>query len=269
MKERVITSLALAPVIMVACLIRSAYPLFIVCLLVATLGFWELRQLVRQPKALPVLTLFALSVPFFGTEIQPNRDPVQLILYAFGFWVLGLAFLIAYLRKGRTSSAGADVGGLWIAMPLTCVLMLHRLEPMHSKSILHGAWPLLIVIPVWAGDICGMLAGRFIGRHALAPSVSPGKTWEGAIANLTGSVVTALLLCSVIADPKQVWKFAACGATIGIFGQLGDLFESSLKRRSGKKDSGSILPGHGGILDRIDSLLFAAPVASLVLAFFG
>jgi phosphatidate cytidylyltransferase len=265
--KRVITSLVLAPLVLAACVVGNPLFLFWLCLLVVTLSFWELRVMLAQPKALPVVTLFGLAVPFFGAQVQENRDPVQIILYASAFWIVGLVFVTAAARKGRTSSAAVDMSGLWVAMPMTCLLMLHKLMPHHAAHFGEGDYILLIVLPLWAGDIAGLLVGSKFGKHKLAPLISPKKSIEGAVANLLGCIGTSVALVPLIETTPHLVLHLVVGATIGIVGQLGDLFESWVKRTFGVKDSGSILPGHGGVLDRIDSLLFAAPVVCLELVF--
>lgn len=121
---------------------------------------------------------------------------------------------------------------------------------------------LLVFLPLWAGDTAAIFAGKAFGKHLLAPNISPKKTWEGAIANF--------LACILAAWGTAVWVGIApawgvlIGVITGILGQAGDLFESWLKRQAGVKDSGNLLPGHGGILDRIDSLLFTAIPTTLV-----
>ncbi len=141
-----------------------------------------------------------------------------------------------------------------------------------------------LLFVVWAGDTAAYYAGRAWGRHKMAPSLSPGKTWEGAIASVVGSVVIAAALfglatlmqepsnsevlswlqralpSAVLSYPDEIWYWLGLAAMINVAGQVGDLAESALKRSAGVKDSGNLLPGHGGILDRIDALLLAAPV---------
>ncbi len=265
MKNRILTSLVLAPIAIAACVLRTPYLLLSICLLVATLGFWELRTLLRQPKALPVLTLFGLAVPFFGTEIQANRDPIQVLLYAPIFWLMGLAFCAYAAKSVKNNAASVDMAGLWICMPLTCILMLHKLIPPHQPYITYQCFPLLILIPLWAGDVAGLVVGSKFGKHPLASKVSPKKSWEGAIANLLTCVVVSAAMVYPLGDSNRLPLHLLCGVTIGVVGQCGDLFESWVKRTTGVKDSGSILPGHGGVLDRIDSLLFTAPLVCLEL----
>lgn len=228
--------------------------------------------MLNQPKALPILTLFSIAVPFFGTQVQDNRSPIQVILYACGFWILGIVFIGTSVRKMASNAASVDVAGLWISMPVTCLLMLHRLAfpsvnpPPPPISVYH-AFILLVIVPLWVGDIGALLVGKRFGKHPLWHKISPKKTWEGAIANLALCVAASAAMVFVLGDRDRLAVHVVCGFVIGVTGQLGDLFESLMKRSKGVKDSGSILPGHGGILDRIDSLLFAAPVTCLILVF--
>ena len=124
---------------------------------------------------------------------------------------------------------------------------------------------LLAIVPLWAGDTAAMFAGKAFGKHPLAPKISPKKTLEGGVANLVACMLTAWVLGAWLQIP--VVPSLLCGIAAGVFGQLGDLFESWVKRRADLKDSGTLLPGHGGIMDRIDSILFTAPVVSMILLF--
>lgn len=118
---------------------------------------------------------------------------------------------------------------------------------------------------VWMADIAAYFVGLAIGRHKLFPRVSPKKSWEGAIGGLVGSTVAFALLSNVLMPSLDSTLATLCGAVVGIVGPLGDLSESLLKRDATVKDSGEILPGHGGVFDRFDSMLFAAPVVFLIL----
>jgi phosphatidate cytidylyltransferase len=121
------------------------------------------------------------------------------------------------------------------------------------------------IVPLWGGDTAAIFVGRWIGKHPLAPSISPQKTIEGGVANLLACVLVAVVLGALLAIS---WPASlACGLVAGVFGQAGDLFESALKRRAGLKDSGALLPGHGGLLDRIDSILFTATPVLAILSY--
>jgi phosphatidate cytidylyltransferase len=149
---------------------------------------------------------------------------------------------------------------LWPAAPLAALVTLHG----DAGFGWHFDAPILLaVIPLWVGDSLAIFIGRAFGKHAVAPKISPNKTWEGTIANLAGCIVAAFAIGWSI---RLSWPIAtACGLAAGTLGQIGDLFESAVKRIAGAKDSGGILPGHGGLMDRVDSLLFTAPAVALIL----
>ncbi len=147
-------------------------------------------------------------------------------------------------------------GLCYIPLPLSLLILL-RLSP---EGI---AWVFLLCAVIFAGDTAALYAGTAWGRHKLSPAISPGKTVEGAAAGLAANLMVALI-GKWLFLPAMGWGACVLFAlAAGIMGQVGDLFESQLKRVSNVKDSGGILPGHGGVLDRIDALLFAAPVAYL------
>lgn len=151
-------------------------------------------------------------------------------------------------------------GMVYIALPLCLLVMIRNPADGEMEGM---TWIFFLLCIIFAGDVGAYYVGSHLGRHKLCPRVSPGKTVEGALGGiagnlLIGSVFKAIFLPDLAWGPSLIFFVLA-----GVAGQVGDLFESTLKRTSGIKDSGSILPGHGGILDRIDALLFAAPVAYL------
>jgi phosphatidate cytidylyltransferase len=159
------------------------------------------------------------------------------------------------MARGLKGRAWLEVAGLWVAAPLGALVLLHGVPA--STGLFYFASPLLMsIVPLWGGDTAAIFAGKAFGKHPLAPSISPKKTVEGAIANLVACVAVAWGLGALIDLP--IAPSIACGVAAGVFGQAGDLFESALKRRAEVKDSGALLPGHGGLLDRIDSILFTA-----------
>ncbi len=123
---------------------------------------------------------------------------------------------------------------------------------------------LFLLLLVWASDIGAYATGRLLGGPKLAPRISPGKTWAGALGGLAAAVCAGLLVAYVSHGFVQPWRAGCIAAVLGIVAQCGDLLESLLKRHFGVKDSGSLIPGHGGLLDRLDALLTAAPVAALL-----
>lgn len=178
-------------------------------------------------------------------------------------WVVALGtvvLLIACMVRirdtalGQRAAARLGIGLLYVPLLLSFVIQVRRLD----QGL---AWLFLTLTVTWASDSGAYFAGRALGRHKLFPRVSPKKTWEGAIG---GFIVAVLFAClfQYLWLPQLGWIHAILvGAALDIVGVLGDLVESMFKRSFGVKDSGWIMPGHGGILDRIDSLLFTAPVA--------
>lgn len=123
---------------------------------------------------------------------------------------------------------------------------------------------IVLLLVVWASDIGAYIAGRAIGGKRLAPSISPGKTWSGSLGGLAGSAVVGITAALILGNAVLIWRPVGFAVFVGCISQVGDLFESLLKRRFGVKDSGTMIPGHGGLLDRLDALLAAAPAAALL-----
>jgi phosphatidate cytidylyltransferase len=121
-------------------------------------------------------------------------------------------------------------------------------------------WVILALFSTFAVDTCAFFVGRAWGKHKLAPAISPGKSWEGAVGGLVGGLGASLALALILRLPTAWWQVLLLGLLIGVFAQLGDLSESMLKRSTGVKDAGKLIPGHGGILDRLDSIVFAVVV---------
>jgi phosphatidate cytidylyltransferase len=177
---------------------------------------------------------------------------------------LPLAFGLHGVSRTRSSAtvaiASTVLGAGWIGLGLGHVLLLRRLDP--DDDGLLAAFTVLLA--VWAADTVAYFAGRLVGRHKLAPTISPGKTWEGFVAGTLAAIAV-----SFFALYRQGfmdgWRSLALGATIALAGAVGDLFASTLKRDIGVKDFGRILAGHGGMLDRIDALLFAAVASFYVI----
>ena len=229
---------------------------FFFCIAVALTAGFEVARVLEAPVVAPfglvAITFFPLTEPTKNTPTEPYLSWLPLVLLALG--VLGAAF-----SKHRIAMLFA---GLWIGAPLLALICLHKLSGSHSLFVTRAPI-LLAMVPLWAGDTAAIFAGKAFGKHLLAPTISPKKTVEGSVANL--------LACIAVSIPLAIWlnyswaTGLACGLCAGILGQAGDLFESALKRRAGVKDSGTLLPGHGGILDRIDSLLFTAPAVAYIL----
>lgn len=158
-------------------------------------------------------------------------------------------------RQGRFPRA-LPFGLPYLGLAALALLWL-RADPVAGRANL-----LFLLLLIWASDIGAYVAGRLIGGPKLAPSISPGKTWSGAAGGLLAAVVVGLLCAFVLQTPVAPLRVACLSGALGIIAQAGDLLESRLKRHFGVKDSGHLIPGHGGLLDRLDAVLAAAPVAA-------
>ena len=171
-------------------------------------------------------------------------------------FVLGIAALTLWTKRPLVEAlpaAGISASGLLlVAFPLSYAIRLHAI-PMRGPQLL-----LFAMVIIWVGDTAGYFVGRSIGKHALAPHLSPKKTWEGTVASFLGSLIVAVVFARFMT--VLLVHLLAMAAVGNVAGQVGDLLESAYKRSAGIKDSGSILPGHGGVLDRIDALILAIPV---------
>jgi phosphatidate cytidylyltransferase len=184
-----------------------------------------------------------------------DRSPkVTLELVLFGF-VFGVALIALGTRRTISevlpSISVSAAGLIFVVLPLSAVIRLHGVDILGPQLLL------FTVVMVWVGDTAAYFVGRSLGRWKMAPEISPNKTWEGAIANFLGALfVAAIFGYWMKLQPAHMLAMAVVGSAAG---QIGDLFESAWKRSAGVKDSGTILPGHGGMLDRIDALILAAP----------
>lgn len=257
--KRWITGLLALPVV-IACVIAGGATF---SLLVGAAGcacLWEYFRIVTPAgsRRLKQPVLLAGYPAGIALILCAHAGRVELILAVLGLNVLICGFLsllrFASDRAVLEAVARQVQGVCYIPLSLS-LLILMRSAPGGM------GWIFLLCAVVFAGDTAALYGGTLWGRHKLSPAVSPGKTVEGALAGLAANLVVGAA-GKIFFQPELGW--AAClifSAAVGLAGQVGDLFESELKRVSNIKDSGGLLPGHGGILDRIDALLFAAPVA--------
>jgi phosphatidate cytidylyltransferase len=213
--------------------------------------------------ALGTALAFVVTLPNFPVEAQlPVLSALTLILFAWNGFRSPLIQILPDTAQGL-------FGLIYIAYPLTLIPLLWKQE----DGI---ALVLFLLVCVWAGDTAALYFGRAFGKRKLAPRLSPGKTWVGSIASVCGSMLAGGLVVYIsetlatrgntllhISEP--LWQSLLLAAILNIAAQLGDLLESAIKRGAGVKDSGTMLPGHGGILDRIDALLIAVPVLWFIL----
>ena len=281
--KRVLTALVLIPLVLLLILRAPVQVLVFVAGVVALLAIHELLQLSEafgsQPLRIP--TYIYCGLFFFLIAIHPGTADLStssLTYYALSFAVLApFVFLVLAMNRSELASAfpAARVSVFafaYVTLPLALLVQLR--EQWRGSFLL-----LYLLLLVWAGDIFAYFIGKPFGRHRMSPRVSPNKTWEGAVASILASIavgvmmfhyavpISRALLHSHLIELKDgvfqetpLLPVIVLSIVLNIAAQLGDLLESLIKRGVGAKDSGTILPGHGGMLDRIDALLFAAPV---------
>ena len=223
---------------------------------IAVMGTWEFYRLVSPVTATPPV---AISIAIALGLTIPSHWANEYLLMALGVGVLiSLAWqIIQEVRKKAAKGQFLGLAGpFYIGIPLSLAILLR--DGADGRD-----WILLVLLATFSVDTGAYAVGRLIGRHKLAPRISPGKTWEGVVGGLLGSVGATFGLTLVLDIPMDAWKAVPLGLLLGIAGMFGDLVESWLKRTVGAKDSGNLVPGHGGVLDRTDSI-----VATLVVAYF-
>jgi phosphatidate cytidylyltransferase len=287
MIKRIATAVVLIPLVLVLVLKAPLYLLALVAGAVAVLAIAEFLKLVTpygvQPLTLATYVFVALFFVFV-ILVSSNRTPEDAttgVLYGIAvaaalapFVFLTVAMRRTDLASGYPAAAASSFAFGYVAIPMALLLQIRQLPA--------GAiWTIYTLLVVWAGDIFAYFVGKSLGRHHMSPHISPKKTWEGAAASIVASVIvgtlwiqhapgisSVLLRVGLIERPggmwgleqPPLWPIILLSAVVNIAAQLGDLVESLIKRGAGVKDSGTILPGHGGMLDRIDAMLFAVPV---------
>jgi len=263
MRDRVITAAVLAPIVLAILFLSSPWPIASLAGLVAILSAVESRSLLPNSPRIRFVAALTFLLGAYAAIRFGNTLEVAATLLALS--IVGIVG-VSLVTSGKSKSpAVSELGSMWFCVPLASCVSLHTVG-VHATVWCLRSPLLLALLPVWAGDIAGICAGMAFGKHLLAPTISPKKTVEGAMANLFAATLTGALL-----GPLLHVSFACgliCGSCAGLVGQAGDLFESYVKRCAGVKDSGTLLPGHGGILDRIDSLLFTAPAIALIVSIF-
>jgi phosphatidate cytidylyltransferase len=290
--KRVLTAVILIPVVILA-LFKA--PLWLFTLLVLGVALLAAREYMDIAKATGYKpfegAIYFFLLCGFGSliieAVTPADYSVSAILTGVMLVSSPFVFLMCGLVRNPLSQALPDSAVSFLLLPYVG-MSLAFMVVMRGKD--NGALFLLyLMLLVWCGDIAAYYVGRAVGKHKLAPRISPGKTWEGAVASVLGAVIVGLLLfhyinpianafrnAHLMKPPTEwgrpiagvspafatppLWLVAVFSVCVNVAAQIGDLVESALKRGAGLKDSGTLLPGHGGVLDRIDALLFALPV---------
>lgn len=253
LRLRVVSGVVMAAIALIA--LYMGGPVFTVFAgLVAALVWYEWLEMTAPSRDDRVL-LITLLLLALATVLLLLSGGMMLIYLLVLVWVVGAVAL--------TMSGIASVSIAGFAYCLGALTSLAHLRG--AGDFVPGAAAIVFVFAiVWATDIAAYFVGRAVGGPKLAPSISPGKTISGAVGGIAGAVVAALLVRQVFEPAMGLWAMLALTLLVSIGSQAGDLFESRLKRRAGVKDSSQLIPGHGGIMDRVDGLVFGAIVLWLV-----
>jgi len=265
LKQRVITAIILAILFLVALFKLPTAGWYLLVTILVMQGAYEWANLAKMDKNgarffwLMVFLSLLATVWFYTSATAEQKYLLQVSVYGVAafFWLL----IVPLWLKGKLQTHDPEWLGLigWIVLLPTALAMLDL------RAVLPQPWWLLGVMGmVWVADIAAYFSGRRFGQNKLAPSISPGKTWEGVAGAVVAvlAYVVLIMFATGMAQNYVLLVFAVAGVALSV---MGDLFESSIKRQAGVKDSGTLLPGHGGLLDRIDALTSTLPLAALVM----
>lgn len=281
LKYRLISAFILIPVVIAALFFLPLIGFAITTLVVCMLAAWEWGQLsgfVNRTQRvwlavlcglLLALMLFTLPEYHYGVDIVVVEGSLWLSLF---WWVVALLLVLSYPASAafwRNSKALRLAFGLMTIVPFFWGMVALRGWHYEANHYYGAIWLLYVMILVWGADSGAYMFGKLFGKHKLAPKVSPGKTWQGFIGGLFTAAVISWIYGVVVNLEVAPSTLLICSVVAALASVLGDLTESMFKREAGIKDSGNLIPGHGGILDRIDSLTAAVPVfACLMLLVF-
>lgn len=260
--SRILVAAVLVPAV-VGLVYLGGWWLFALALAAGILALHELYRMARELRPLVLAGYLGFVLTLVGLEL--GGIPWMLAGVASTFLLSFVVFGLSDARPSATASFGVTLlGVVWVGAGLGLLLLLRDIPEF-------GFWAVVAVLfTVFAADTAAFLVGRAVGRHKMAPAISPGKSWEGFVAGTAAAMGTAFVL--LYKDREEflsIPEILALGGAVAIASVFGDLFESSVKRDLGVKDSGRILAGHGGMLDRLDSLLWAGPAAFFVVLAFG
>jgi phosphatidate cytidylyltransferase len=252
--KRVVTALFLVPIAVYSALFAPWWILFTVIAIVALLAFREYASITGSFAPLGyVAGILILAVP----TKAPQHETILLIILS----TLAAMCLILSANdpaKGFARASALVLGVVYIFGSWKTGILLHDINP---------NWLMFGLMVNWIGDTGAFWVGRKFGRRKLAPSISPGKSWEGAAASVVAGVAFGMIYLPLTIKGTSLLASGLLALAANVAGQVGDLAESAIKRGAGVKDSGTLLPGHGGILDRVDSTMFALPVLYSLLTF--
>jgi len=251
---------ALYAIINIVCLFAGKIPTAVLVAVMAFFSCLEFYHLAKMRGRNPNVVMGLVSAVLFPLMALFKSTAYTLAVALVLFIALGVWYVRTPLAN-ITDVATTVFGALYTGLLLTCIVLIRREVTGTEGALL----TLGAMASIWVGDAAAYAVGSAMGRHKMAPKISPNKTWEGAIGGLLGSVLVWLILVILHVRDMPLWVALLAGVVVNVCGVFGDLFESRIKRGSGVKDSGNLIPGHGGMLDRTDSLLFGVVAAYIIL----
>ncbi len=274
-KTRLLSGIVLMAII-ITLNVLGGYYLFAFITAISVIGLYELYKTVKMEKKLPAIICYILAVLIDLSALKEVRDVLPGKIQSFPVLVLGLlgialilvmtSYVFAFPKVKSEQAIMLVFGLIYVVLFLLCVYLV-RVTPDGKLNV----W--LIYICAWGSDTCAYCVGRLMGKHHLPAGLhelSPKKTTEGCVGGVVGAALIAGIFAACLySDQNMIWKLAIICAVGAVIGQVGDLAASAIKRNHDIKDYGNLIPGHGGILDRFDSIIFTAPIVFALVSIIG
>lgn len=241
-------------------MVYGGYPLFWVITAISLIGLYELYRAARMEKTIPALAGYISSI-ITDWLLLKNEYEYLLMWIIFTLMVFMACYVISYPKFNSEQITMLFFGIIYVTVMLSFVF---KVRFVHDGHLL--VW--FIYIGAWGSDTCAYCVGKLIGKHKMPSKLSPNKTIEGCLGGIAGAALIGFIFAAVFYDNKNIWwQLPLIGAVSSVISQIGDLAASAIKRNHDIKDYGNLIPGHGGILDRFDSIIFTAPVVYYLVKF--
>ncbi len=241
-------------------IVYGGYPLFWVITAISLIGLYELYKAVGMEKTVPALAGYISSIVTDWLLLK-NEYEYLLMWIIFTLMVFMACYVISYPKFNSEQITMLFFGIIYVTVMLSFVFKVRFVQDGHLL-----VW--FIYIGAWGSDTCAYCVGKLIGKHEMPSKLSPNKTIEGCLGGVAGAALIGFIFAVVFYDNKDIWwQLPLIGAVSSVISQIGDLAASAIKRNHDIKDYGNLIPGHGGILDRFDSIIFTAPVVYYLVKF--
>lgn len=241
-------------------MVYGGYPLFWVITAISLIGLYELYRALKMEKTVPALAGYVSSI-VTDLLLLKNEYEYLVMWIIFTLMVFMACYVISYPKFNSEQITMLFFGIIYVTVMLSFVFKVRFVQDGHLL-----VW--FIYIGAWGSDTCAYCVGKLIGKHKMPSKLSPNKTIEGCLGGIAGAALIGFIFAAVFYDNKDIWwQLPLIGAVSSVISQVGDLAASAIKRNHDIKDYGNLIPGHGGILDRFDSIIFTAPVVYYLVEF--